>query len=44
VLSLVFSEEIAEHVPEDRPVSVLLRIQTERFTEKHEVIFDVKRT
>ena len=44
VLSLVFSEEIAEHVPEDRPVFLLLRIETQRFSEKHKVIFEAKET
>ena len=44
VLSLVFSEEIAECVPEDRPVSLLLRLETQRFTEKHKVIFEATET
>jgi hypothetical protein len=44
MLSLVFSAEIAEHVPEDGPVFLLLRIETQRFTEKHKVIFGAKET
>ena len=41
-LSLVFAEEIAEHVFEDCPVFMMLGMETPRFMEKHEVIFEAK--
>ncbi len=37
-----FLGEIAENIPEDCPVVMVLGKKTQRFTEKHKVIFEVK--